>query len=130
MASENKSDCVNSVVNLFNFATEASICLIVCNIINIENVDNMWDTIQADESVGPQELFSVICTQITDLVWPHVGFKSIHKHYLEMKIRMLHPMLKILGSKTIHFYTGMQTAFHWMRIALLQRQKNNDFGRF
>ena len=73
------SDCVNSVVDLFNFVTEASICLIVCDIINIENVDDMCDTIPADDSVATKEPFSEICTQITDLVWPHVDFKSIQQ---------------------------------------------------
>ena len=39
----------------------------------------MCDTIPADDSVATQELFSGICTQITDLVWPHVDLKSIQQ---------------------------------------------------
>ena len=39
----------------------------------------MCDTIPADDSVATQELFIEICTQITDLVWPRVDFKSIQQ---------------------------------------------------
>lgn len=32
------SDCVTSVVDFFNFVTEGSVCMIVCNILNIDNI--------------------------------------------------------------------------------------------
>lgn len=42
------SDCVNSVVDFFDFVTEASVCMIVCRILNINNIDDISDALPDD----------------------------------------------------------------------------------
>lgn len=32
---------MNSVVDVFDFVTEASVCMIVCRILNINNIDDI-----------------------------------------------------------------------------------------
>lgn len=41
-------DCVNFVVDFFNFVIEGSVCMIVCNILNIDNIDVNFDVIFED----------------------------------------------------------------------------------
>lgn len=50
------SDCINSVVDFFNFVTEGCVCMIVCQIINIENIDDIAESIP-DDSKQREELF-------------------------------------------------------------------------
>lgn len=40
------SDCINSVVDFFNFVTEGCVCMIVCQMINIENIDALQKAFQ------------------------------------------------------------------------------------
>ena len=46
---EKISDCVNSVVDFFNFVTEASVCMIACELLNIDDIDEIADALPADE---------------------------------------------------------------------------------
>ena len=43
------SDCVKSVVDFFNFVTEASMCMIACELMNIDDIDETADALPADE---------------------------------------------------------------------------------
>lgn len=70
------SDCVNSVVDFFNFVTEGSACMIVCNILNIDNIDVNSDVIPED-GTERQEMFEDICKRVVQLVWPKIDMKSI-----------------------------------------------------
>lgn len=36
-----KLDCVNLVVDVFDFVLEVSVCMIVCRILNINNIDDI-----------------------------------------------------------------------------------------
>lgn len=72
------SDCVNSVVDFFNFVTEGSVCMIVCNILNIDNIDVNSDVIPED-GTERQEMFEDICKRVVQLVWPKIDMKSIQQ---------------------------------------------------
>lgn len=72
------SDCVNSVVDFFNFVTEGSVCMIVCNILNIDNIDVNSDVIPED-GTERQESFENICKSVVQLVWPKIDMKSIQQ---------------------------------------------------
>jgi hypothetical protein len=72
------SDCINSAVDFFNFATEASVCLIVCDILHMDNIDDICQTIPSD-TVAVQNLFVSICEQVFNLVWPHINRQSIQQ---------------------------------------------------
>ena len=72
------SDCVNSVVDFFNFVTEASICLIVCNILHIDNIDELSDSLPEDED-GKQKMFEDICRSVVKLVKPQFDVASIQQ---------------------------------------------------
>ena len=54
------SDCVNSVVD---FVTEASICMVVCNILHIDNIDELSDSFPEDED-EKQKMFEDICRSV------------------------------------------------------------------
>lgn len=72
------SDRVNSVVDFFNFVTEGSVCMIVCNILNIDNIDVNSDVIPED-GIERQEMFEDICKRVVQLVWPKIDMKSIQQ---------------------------------------------------
>lgn len=40
---------MNSVVDVFDFVTEASVCIIVCRILNINNTDDISDALPDDK---------------------------------------------------------------------------------
>ena len=44
-----KSDCLNSVEDFFNFVTEASMCMIACELLNIDDIDEIADSLPAEE---------------------------------------------------------------------------------
>ena len=44
------SDCVNSVVDFFNFVTEASVCMIVCELLNIDDIVEIVDAVPEVDS--------------------------------------------------------------------------------
>jgi hypothetical protein len=69
------SDCVNSVVDFFNFVTEASVCMIVCNILNIESISDVLPEDEAEK----QEMFEDICKSVVRLVWPQIDLQSIQQ---------------------------------------------------
>lgn len=71
------SDCINSVVDFFNFVTEGSVCMIVCQMLNIENIDDIAESIP-DDSKQREELFINICEKVVALSWPQVDMASIH----------------------------------------------------
>lgn len=75
---KNISDCVNSAVDFFNFVTEGSVCMIVCNILNIDNIDVNSDVIPED-GTERQEMFEDICKRVVQLVWPKIDMKSIQQ---------------------------------------------------
>ena len=72
------SDCVNSVVDFFNFVTEASICMIVCNILHIDNIDELSDSLPEDED-EKQKMFEDICRSVVKLVKPQCDVASIQQ---------------------------------------------------
>ncbi|XP_056021859.1 uncharacterized protein LOC130054866 [Ostrea edulis] len=45
------SDCVNSVVDFFNFVTEGCVCLIICKLLNIKNIDELSNLVPDDSAV-------------------------------------------------------------------------------
>lgn len=44
-----KLDCVNLVVDVFDFVLEVSVCMIVCRILNINNIDDILDVLFDDK---------------------------------------------------------------------------------
>lgn len=62
----------------FNFVTEAIVCLIVCNILDMDNIDDVCQTIPTDKE-AVQNLFMNICEQVINLVWPHIDRQSIQQ---------------------------------------------------
>lgn len=44
-----KFDCVNLVVDVFDFVIEVSVCMIVCRILNINNIDDILDVLFDDK---------------------------------------------------------------------------------
>lgn len=71
-------DCINSVVDFFNFVTEGSVCMIVCQMLNIENIDDIAESIPDDSKQREEELFINICEKVVTLSWPRVDITSIH----------------------------------------------------
>lgn len=69
---------MNSVVDFFNFVTEGSVCMIVCNILNIDNIDVNSDVIPED-GTERQEMFEDICKSVVQLVWPQIDIKSVQQ---------------------------------------------------
>ena len=63
------SDCVNSVVDFFNFVTEASVCMIACELLNIDDIDEMADALPADE-VDRYTFLASLSKKVVKLAWP------------------------------------------------------------
>lgn len=51
--------------------------MIVCQMLNIENIDDIAESIP-DDSKQREELFINICEKVVTLSWPHVDMASIH----------------------------------------------------
>lgn len=71
------SDCINSDADFFNFVTEGCVCMIVCQMLNIENIDDIAESIP-DVLKQREELFRNICEKVVTLSWPQVDMASIH----------------------------------------------------
>lgn len=52
--------------------------MIVCNILNIDNIDVNSDVIPED-GTERQEMFEDICKRVVQLVWPQIDMKSIQQ---------------------------------------------------
>lgn len=52
--------------------------MIVCNILNIDNIDVSSDVIPED-GTERQEMFEDICKRVVQLVWPKIDMKSIQQ---------------------------------------------------
>lgn len=72
------SDCVNSVVDFFDFVTEASVCMIVCSILNINNIDDIWDALPDDKN-DRQTVFHELSEEVVRLAWTQVDKESIRQ---------------------------------------------------
>lgn len=72
------SDCVNSVVDFFDFVTEASVCMIVCRILNINNIDDISDALP-DDKIDRQTVFHELSEEVVRLACPQVDKESIRQ---------------------------------------------------
>ena len=72
------SDCVNSVVDLFNFVTEASVCMIACELLNIDDIDEIADAVPADV-VDRYTFLASLSEKVVKLAWPQVDTQSIRQ---------------------------------------------------
>ncbi|XP_048736103.2 uncharacterized protein LOC125651518 [Ostrea edulis] len=72
------SDCVNSVVDFFNFVTEGCVCLIICKLLNIKNIDELSNLVPDDDKER-QDMFVDLCKQVVQLSWPLIDTQSIQE---------------------------------------------------
>lgn len=69
---------MNSVVDFFDFVTEASVCMIVCRILKINNIDNISDALP-DDKIDRQTVFHELSEEVVRLAWPQVDKESIRQ---------------------------------------------------
>jgi hypothetical protein len=70
------SDCVNSVVDFFNFITEACVCVIACTLLNINDFDDTSDLLP-DTEEGRLTFLDDLSEQVVRLAWSQVDTGSI-----------------------------------------------------
>lgn len=68
----------SSVVDFFDFVTEASVCMIVCRILNINNIDDISDALP-DDKMDRQTVVHELSEEVVRLAWPQVDKESIRQ---------------------------------------------------
>lgn len=67
------ADCINHVVDFWDFATAGYICLLVCQLKNLTSLED----IPADFGDDKEAYLSDLCKTVVDIVWPAVNEQSI-----------------------------------------------------